>query len=95
MADNELRVYKDTNTDNKPLKVIRMYEIEHVFQYDQPVRFLIVSFVKDRSKPPEYLYLKFDNNQDQDKWDRILYINYKLYKMKIKDKLFVTDFRPD
>lgn len=59
------------------------------------MRFLIISFVKDRSKPPEYLYLKFDNSQDQDKWDRILYINHKLYKMKIKDKLFVTDFRPD
>lgn len=31
MADNELRVYKDGNTENKPLKIIRMYEIEHVF----------------------------------------------------------------
>lgn len=56
----------------------------------------MIGFLKDKSKAAEYLYLKFDNNQDHDKWDRIIYINFKLWQMKKrKDKLFLTDFRED
>lgn len=53
---------------------------------------IVISFLKDKSKPAEHLYMKFDNNQDHDKWDRIIFINLKLYKMSKKTNLFEFDF---
>ena len=95
MVDNELKVYVD-RFGGKLLRTIRMYEIENVTYNEQPFKCIVISFCKDRSKPQEHLFLKFGNSQDHDKWDRIIYINYKLWEMKHrKEKLFLTDFRKE
>lgn len=56
---------------------------------------MVISFVKDKSKPLEYLYLKFHNQQSQQKWDRILYINWRLKDLKRKEYLFLSEYKEE
>jgi|JI6StandDraft_1071083.scaffolds.fasta_scaffold40074_3 hypothetical protein len=56
---------------------------------------MVITFVKDKSKPHEYLYLKFSNQQSQQKWDRILYMNFRLKDMKKKEFLFEADYQEE
>lgn len=56
---------------------------------------MIISYARDKSKPVEYLYLKFNSTQSQQKWDRILYINYRLKDLKRKEMLFLTEYKDE
>ena len=51
---------------------------------------MVINFVKDKSKAVEYLYFKFNNSASQQKWDRILYINFRLKDLKRKDYMFLA-----
>ena len=62
---------------------------------EQPFIFMVVTFVKDKSKPHEYLYLKFSSAQNQLKWDRILYMNFRLKDLKRKEMLFLTEYQEE
>jgi hypothetical protein len=92
LADGEMKIYKDKQ-GIRLFKTIRLFEIENVEYNDQPYIFMIISFVKDKSKPLEYLYMRFSSQQSQQKWDRILYINYRLKDMKHKEMLFLADYK--
>lgn len=83
LIDSELKVYKDKQ-GSRLFRNIRLFEIDNVEYNDQPFIFMVVTFVKDKSKPHEYLYLKFTSPQQQEKWDRILYINFRLKDLKRK-----------
>ena len=94
LVDGELKVYKDKQ-GIRLFRNIRLFEIDNVEYNEQPFIFMVVTFVKDKSKPHEYLYLKFSSMQNQQKWDRILYMNFRLKDLKRKEMLFLTDYREE
>lgn len=88
LNSNELQIFDDEN-ELVASREIKFYEFQTVDYLVQPYIFIVITVVEDRSLGAEYLYLRFDSQERQKKWDFALYCNYSTKKMKRKNKLFL------
>jgi hypothetical protein len=85
LRSNELRVH-----ENGSIRIIKLHEIENVDYHTQPYIFIVLTIQKDKER--FNIYLRFDSEKNQEKWDRALYCCYIGRKMKTKEKFFLLEY---
>lgn len=85
LRSNELRVHESGG-----VRAIKMHEIENVDYHTQPYIFIVLTIQKDKER--FNIYLRFDSEKNQEKWDRALYCCYIGRKMKTKEKFFLLEY---
>ena len=89
LKPNELRIF-ESPVATESFKSIKLHEIENVDYHTQPYIFIVLTIQKDKER--FNIYMQFESEKNQEKWDRALYCCVIGRKMKTKDKFFIIDY---
>ena len=87
LSPEGLRIH---DSPGAPPRRILLQEIENVDYHTQPHVFLVLTVQKDKER--FNIYMKFDSEKNQEKWDRALYCCYIGRKMTTQEKFFLIEY---